>query len=419
MSVFKRIISFIALSVTWGCLSLYGALNGWWLTPLASEGDTQNFINAIQQQLLTEAKGNLAITVIENGRVVSQQFSPSIDKINQNTLFPVASMSKLFTAYGIIQLAKTGEIDLDAPIANYLTPAWQLPASSFDHNKVTVRTLLSHTSGLIDGLGFADIPETHKLPSLLQSLQNPQGANGSVQLKLGYAPTSQWQYSGGGYLITEHIIENITGVSFESFMANNVFTPLNMKRATYQFIGKQKNIANSYDSEGKKADFYQYASPAATGLLASTYDLTQFVLALQQIDNKTDNTIRSLTQPLGYKLGAPIWGMGVMLYAPTLKGGFVYGHDGANEPAINSALRINPINKDAIIVLSSGGDQLATHIASEWTFWQTGIPDFLNFDKAISSALMPFSAGIFLLLLGFMYFYYVHTKTTLSPILAQ
>lgn len=192
MSVFKRIISFIALSVTWACLSLYGALNGWWLTPLSSEGDTQNFINAIQQQLLTEAKGNLAITVIENGRVVSQQFSPSIDKINQNTLFPVASMSKLFTAYGIIQLAKTGEIDLDAPIANYLTPAWQLPASSFDHNKVTVRTLLSHTSGLIDGLGFADIPETHKLPSLLQSLQNPQGANGSVQLKLGYAPTSQW-----------------------------------------------------------------------------------------------------------------------------------------------------------------------------------------------------------------------------------
>ena len=182
MSVFKRIISFIALSVTWGCLSLYGALNGWWLTPLASEGDTQNFINAIQQQLLTEAKGNLAITVIENGRVVSQQFSPSINKINQNTLFPVASMSKLFTAYGIIQLTKTGEIDLDAPISNYLTPAWQLPASSFDHNIVTGNLLISrkHTNCQ----AYCNHYKIHKALMAADSLNLAmrQQANGNIRV---------------------------------------------------------------------------------------------------------------------------------------------------------------------------------------------------------------------------------------------
>lgn len=92
--------------------------------------------------------------------------------------------------------------------------------------------------------------------------------------------------------------------------------------------------------------------------------------------------------------------MGAMLYAPLPDGKFILGHDGANEPAINSALRLNPTNHDAIIVLTSGGENLATAIASEWTFWQAGIPDFLTFERAIRSAFLPIGLGVVVILLA-------------------
>ena len=71
----------------------------------------------------------------------------------------------------------------------------------------------------------------------------------------------------------------------------------------------------------------------------------------------------------------------------------MFGHDGQNEPAINAAVRINPDNGDAIVVLTSGGRHLATRLGSEWTYWQTGGPDFLVIGTAIREAAVPLVAG--------------------------
>jgi hypothetical protein len=86
-----------------------------------------------------------------------------------------------------------------------------------------------------------------------------------------------------------------------------------------------------------------------------------------------------------------------MLYAPTASGDYVFGHDGSNDPAINSTLRINPDNGDAIIVLETGNPALASSIGYEWTLWQTGIPDFLMLGRAFRSAIMPLIAGLFVI----------------------
>jgi hypothetical protein len=88
------------------------------------------------------------------------------------------------------------------------------------------------------------------------------------------------------------------------------------------------------------------------------------------------------------------------LYAPTTKGAFVFGHDGNNAPAINAAVRINPDNGDGIIVLSSGGRLLAGRLAAEWTYWQTGGPDFLSIETAAREATMPLIAGWLVALAG-------------------
>ncbi len=68
-----------------------------------------------------------------------------------------------------------------------------------------------------------------------------------------------------------------------------------------------------------------------------------------------------------------------MLFVPTDDGEFVIGHDGSNEPAINTAARINPGTGDAIVVLETGNPILATTLAGEWVFWKTGKLDTLMF----------------------------------------
>ena len=97
--------------------------------------------------------------------------------------------------------------------------------------------------------------------------------------------------------------------------------------------------------------------------------------------------------------GADIWGLGTILYAATRNRDVVYGHDGQNEPAINSTARINPDNGDAIAVLVSGRKSLATNLGFEWVLWQTGLPGVLGTGRVIREAMRPFFAGCGLIIL--------------------
>ena len=413
MFILKWIGGLFLSLIIWLAVALFGALEGWWLAPMGEQGDTQAFFDETKKLINLQKSGNTAIILIENGVPVARDYSGSAEPVNGDTLFPLASMSKLFSAYGTFALANTGQIDLDKPIHHYLT-RWQLPASGFQNDRVTTRQLLSHTAGLTDGLGFGDYSANETLPSLEQSLNNPRSGSGNKAIQLGYEPGSQWQYSGGGYLMTELLVEEAAGVGFANWMQSSVFEPLGMTRSTYQYLPELDNVSSSFSPGGDIAPSYKYASLAATGLSSTSNDLIAFTLALIKDDQRsnTQSIARKLRQPLGHTMGAAIWGPGAMLYAPVADGDFIYGHDGANEPAINTSLRVNPINGDAIIVLSNGQKDLATRLGYEWTLWQTGTPDFLHIEKAIASALIPGSIGGILIVLFFGYLFMRKRKST-------
>ncbi|MEJ2258568.1 MAG: hypothetical protein P8X98_16565 [Woeseiaceae bacterium] len=82
-----------------------------------------------------------------------------------------------------------------------------------------------------------------------------------------------------------------------------------------------------------------------------------------------------------------------MLYAPTPAGDFVFGHDGANDPSINSAVRINQDHGDALVALSTGPAYSASRIGYEWVLWQTGCPDSNRSQLAIASAMSRCSSA--------------------------
>lgn len=392
------VIAVVAIA-TWTGLAGYGAFQGWWIRPIAPRGDTPAFMQAATALAQAQSKGNLALVLLRQGAVFAEQYTPSIDSVNRDTRFPLASMSKWLTAYGVMQLVQAGRMELDAPVSNYLAQ-WQIPAGPFDAQQVTIRLLLSHTAGLTDGLGFGDYLPSESVPSLPETLRHPRASSDSaVAIAVGRPPGSEFQYSGGGYLILQAVLEDVTGTPFATWMQDSIFHPTGMHRATYEYLGSLDNVSRSFDARGALAPTFRYAAAGPTGLSASARDLVAFAQA--QLKSEASGgaplhreTLDRMRQPHGRKLGLDIWGLGVILYAPTASGAYVYGHDGANDPAINTSMRINPDNGDAVIVLVTGHPSLATAIGSEWTLWQTGVPDILSIERAVRSAVVPWLIGL-------------------------
>jgi len=293
-------------------------------------------------------------------------------------------------------LAEDNLIDLDSAVSRYLT-RWQLPDSEFDNDQVTIRRLLSHTAGLTDRLGFGDYRFEEDIPILEEELRHPRASSGTdVAIAVGIEPGAEFLYSGGGYLMLQLLVEEVSGLRFEDYIQSKIFDPLEMDRSTYTSINETDNVSSSYELDGTVAQSFKYASAAATGLASSSSDLAKLAKAILSADDGAllkPSTIEAMREPHGFVLGAGIWGLGTILYAPSSKSDYVFGHDGSNDPAINSTVRLNPDTSDGIVLLVSGHPSLASNIASEWVLWQTGYPDFLQTERALKSGVIPFLVG--------------------------
>lgn len=379
MRTFKYIALIILTTVIWTAFIGYGFIDGFLLKPITSKNTSEAFIEATKEKINDEFVGDFAMTLIENGKI-STNFFYSIDKpINENTIFPVASISKWVTSFGVLKLVEQGKLDLDKPVDEYLT-RWHLPESEFDNKKVTVRKLLSHSSGLVDDLGYKGFAPNETAQTIEESLTKASDAENSDGVAIvGYEPGSKYMYSGAGYTILQLLIEEISGQSFQEYMTREVFEPLKMENSTFVLTEKPNvQLAQIYKDDGTTRQPNKFTALAAASLFTSTADLSKFLEAnISSNPVLSKETITEMSKPETFINDIGVYGLGPHLYSQNDQNSNIIGHDGSGNNAINTAARIDLISKNGIIILETGNHNIASALSDEWIFWKAGIADYV------------------------------------------
>jgi CubicO group peptidase (beta-lactamase class C family) len=138
-----------------------------------------------------------------------------------STRFAIGSVSKEFTAAAILLLADRGQLSLDDTVSKFL------PRLT-DADQVTIRELLSHTSGYRDYFLQEYIPTRMQQPTSVDAI-----LTASAERALDFPPGQEWQYSGTNYVIAGRIVEKITGEPYEKFLADRILRPIGIDDETF------------------------------------------------------------------------------------------------------------------------------------------------------------------------------------------
>lgn len=257
------------------------------LNPGLIFGDSLPNYKLEQRMRETHIKG-LSIAVIKNYKIewakgYGWADSAENRKVNTETRFQAASISKSLNSMGILKLVEQGKLDTAADI-NKLLKSWQFPYDSVSKNKkISLLNLLSHTASL-DIHGFPGYDRNDSFPNLIQVLNGERPANTKKVRSVGQ-PGKAYRYSGGGTTITQLILKDITGKDYAQWMQQHVLTPLGMKNSSYnQPPTDTANLATGYYNNGRPVHgkYHVYPEQAAAGLWTTPSDLARYMIDCQQ-----------------------------------------------------------------------------------------------------------------------------------------
>ena len=316
---------------------------------------------AVQQSLNHNNVAGAAVVIMQGGEVIHSSGHGlkevgTAHAVDENTVFSLGSVSKVGNAALVLRLVAAGLLDLDADVSQYLK-SWALPDSKFpEANKVTLRMLLSHTAGF-NQWGYGDYSPDEALPTAIQTL-NGSGPSKSSALKFIYAPGTANRYSGGGVTVSQVIVEDVTGLSYEQAAKKYLFEPLEMTRSTYQnpLPAAWGNIAKAHGEDGRLVALPRgwEAMPemAASGLWSSAADLTKLISALNDsIRGESDFLPQGIAQDMADREKYTLFGLGPVVTGQGKT--HAISHEGANDH-YRAWFEIHTQTGDAFILLTNG-----------------------------------------------------------------
>ncbi len=232
---------------------------------------------SLQNAVSTGFSGSVLIS--QNNTILMKKGFGLADRENnisnsENTIFEVASVTKLFTVVAILQLAEKGKLSLDDYVNEYVGPfSSQKDAATIDH-------LLLNTAGLVPK-GY-QLDYTSK-PGFLKSVKDAP---------MESIPGEKYRYTNAGYILLAAIIEKASNTSYENYLKSNIFEPLGLRHTFFGFEGTtdlgtiaKGYFGNTVDSlKSHTTPDYVWANRGPSGILSNVSDLHIF---LEGLENKT------------------------------------------------------------------------------------------------------------------------------------
>ncbi|WP_428232914.1 serine hydrolase [Flavobacterium sp.] len=348
--------------------------------------------NSTSEMMLQYNLKGLSVAVFENYKIIwTNQWGVKAadyqEKIDQNTAFSTASISKPMVAIVCAMLEEKGLINLDDPIAGYLK-RWELPKSnSSNTNNVTWKQLLSHTAGTSQS-GFEDYYQGDSIPTIVESLQGKLLSRSDKEIEFLFEPGTSWEYSGGGYVIIQCALEDHLKKTLAQIIKENLLDPLQLQNSTMiqpNEKGFLTNIAKVHNSKGKiiKTGIPITPQVAPSGLWSTPTDLAEIAIEMQKAlsgkGNKVISTavakkvtdIVTMNGPRGWSYG---WqrslGFGNLEW---------FSHDGSNT-GTGGDLMGTMKNGNGIAVLANGDKPNRLPVIS---YIEKEVITKLNWDKPI------------------------------------
>jgi len=286
-----------------------------------------------------------------------------------DAMFEIGSVAKQFTAAAILQLRDEGKLSLDDEITKWL------PDFDTRGNKITVRRLLDHTSGIV---GLTEMPEFGLL------VWNPRFPRDSAYALIKrypfQFPTGTGQmYNNSAFWLAGLIVEKASGMTYEDYVEQRIFAPLGMTRSMY--CNSSENVprrANGYSVQNRvirRAPTNVHTWPFAAGSICSTAgDLVTWIKALHGGKVLSPKSYQEMITPAKLNDGTPLrYGLGIA--AGKDSRGLTYIGHGGSIGGFNAEAGWYPDAQLAVVVLmnSSGnidpGD-VAGELAAELLPWQ-------------------------------------------------
>ncbi|AHF08198.1 serine hydrolase [Desulfitobacterium metallireducens] len=234
----------------------------------------------------------LSVGIVKNDKIL---YIKGYGKANENgkdvqaqTPFIIGSLSKSFTATAIMQLVEKGKIKLDDPVQQYLP--WFSLADSEASKKITLRNLLTHTSGIsgYDSAKFI-MNDNMNLEQFVRNLKNTQ-----ISKPVG----STFQYCNVNYGILGEIIQTVSGISYEEYIQKNIFNPLEMNNSyTSQIEARKAGLAVGHNSilgivMPTTQPLHQGSIPSGY-LISTAEDMSHYLIAQMNNGRYKNNSILS------------------------------------------------------------------------------------------------------------------------------
>ena len=248
---------------------------------------------AVWQQLSAGAS-SATVAVMDGGQIVYQETFGMRERENSlpvdaDTQFNIGSVSKIFTAAGILQLVQDGKVDLDRPVTDYLP---QFFMEDERYRDITVRMLLNHSSGL-PGSYAKNAYTTVEYPELVKDTLQYLSKSTLVD-----DPGKISIYCNNGFILAQAIIEEVSGISYSDYMETNIFSKAGMRDTSCYFRAGNQNIARTYHSSTGRMEPVEYSNLMGTGGISSTaVDLCMYAKALLSGKIMDQNLLNEYLKP--------------------------------------------------------------------------------------------------------------------------